>query len=80
MCVAADYSQASSLMRREFSAARVAERLLDVGVLTKDTHRNTIRMAPPFLITPEQIDWAVDRLEEVLDDVLANAAEPLAAP
>jgi ornithine--oxo-acid transaminase len=62
------------------AAARVAERLLDVGILTKDTHRNTIRMAPPFVITPEQIDWAVDRLEEVLDDILANAAEPLAAP
>lgn len=61
-------------LRRDVAAADVVHRLLDVGVLTKDTHRNTIRLAPPLIIDERQIDWAVDRLAEVLD-----AAVPLAA-
>lgn len=51
------------------SAATVATRLLKVGVLTKDTHRNTIRFAPPLIIEESQIDWAVDRVARVLDEV-----------
>lgn len=51
----------------------VAERLLRAGVLTKDTHRNTIRFAPPFIIKETEIDWAVDRFAEVLDEVLEKA-------
>jgi ornithine--oxo-acid transaminase len=51
------------------SARTVAERLLRVGVLTKDTHRNTIRFAPPFVIDESQIDWAVDRLAAVLQQI-----------
>lgn len=40
--------------------------LKDRGMLCKDTHVNTIRLAPPLVITKEQIDWAVDQLAEVL--------------
>ncbi len=40
--------------------------LKDRGLLCKDTHTYTIRMAPPLVITREQIDWAVDQLEAVL--------------
>jgi len=43
--------------------------LLRAGVLTKDTHRNTIRFAPPLIIDQSQVDWAVDRLTEVLEEV-----------
>jgi len=50
-------------------ASVVAERLLRAGVLTKDTHRNTIRFAPPLIIDETQIDWAVDRVAEVLEEV-----------
>jgi ornithine--oxo-acid transaminase len=46
----------------------VATRLLQVGVLTKDTHRNTVRFAPPLIIEESEIDWAVDRVTEVLDE------------
>jgi ornithine--oxo-acid transaminase len=35
-------------------------------MLCKDTHVQTIRLAPPLVITREQIDWAVDQLEAVL--------------
>jgi ornithine--oxo-acid transaminase len=36
------------------------------GVLAKDTHGSTIRLAPPLVVTEEDIDFAVDRLAEVL--------------
>jgi ornithine--oxo-acid transaminase len=57
------------LHRNMVDAGEVARRLLQVGVLTKDTHRNTIRFAPPLLISESQVDWAVDRLTEVLEQV-----------
>ncbi len=40
--------------------------LRDRGMLCKDTHAQTIRLAPPLVITREEIDWAVDQLEAVL--------------
>ena len=40
--------------------------LKDRGMLCKDTHENTIRLAPPLVITKAQIDWAVEQLEAVL--------------
>ena len=36
------------------------------GVLCKETHDHTIRIAPPLVITPGQIDWALDQFEAVL--------------
>jgi ornithine--oxo-acid transaminase len=60
-------------------ASFVVERLLRAGILTKHTHRNTIRMAPPFIIEKSEIDWAVDRIEEVLEEVRHDATEPLLA-
>ncbi|MDP2874575.1 MAG: ornithine--oxo-acid transaminase [Holophaga sp.] len=40
--------------------------LKDRGMLCKDTHTHTIRLAPPLVITKAEIDWAVDQLEAVL--------------
>jgi ornithine--oxo-acid transaminase len=40
--------------------------LKDRGMLCKDTHEQTIRLAPPLVITKEQIDWAIDQVEAVL--------------
>ena len=40
--------------------------LLERGVLCKDTHGNTIRLSPPLVVTPEQIDWAVEQIDGVL--------------
>jgi ornithine--oxo-acid transaminase len=59
-------------------AGTVVRRLIDVGVLTKDTHRNTIRFAPPLIISESEIDWAIDRLAEVLDVMMSAAPEPIA--
>ncbi len=40
--------------------------LKDRGLLCKDTHTHTIRLAPPLVITKAELDWAVDQLEAVL--------------
>jgi ornithine--oxo-acid transaminase len=58
------------------NAAAVATRLLQAGVLTKDTHRNTIRFAPPLIIEESQIDWVADRVAEVLDEFARAEAHP----
>jgi ornithine--oxo-acid transaminase len=40
--------------------------LRDLGVLCKDTRENVIRLSPPLVITGEEIDWAVERIDDVL--------------
>ncbi|OWV90799.1 ornithine--oxo-acid aminotransferase [Rhizobium sp. R72] len=40
--------------------------LKDRGLLAKDTHENTIRLAPPLVITKSQVDWAVEQIEKTL--------------
>jgi ornithine--oxo-acid transaminase len=42
------------------------ERLLDKGVLVKDTHGSTIRLAPPLVIDEGEVNLLVDRFEEIL--------------
>ena len=42
------------------------EALQQLGVLCKETHDVVIRIAPPLVITREEIDWAVERIEQVL--------------
>ncbi|MFE6284979.1 ornithine--oxo-acid transaminase [Streptomyces sp. NPDC057877] len=44
----------------------VSERLMDRGVLVKDTHGSTIRIAPPLVISEEDLDWGLDQLRVVL--------------
>ncbi len=51
------------------SGRRVAELLAERGVLAKDTHGSTIRLAPPLVIESDELDWAVDQLEAVLADL-----------
>jgi ornithine--oxo-acid transaminase len=49
----------------------VCELLVARGVLAKDTHGSTIRLAPPIVVEPEDLDWAVDQLEAVLEELRA---------
>jgi ornithine--oxo-acid transaminase len=44
----------------------VAERMLARGVLVKDTHGYTIRIAPPLTVRGTELDWAVEQLRHVL--------------
>jgi len=41
------------------------EALMKKGLLCKETHENIVRLAPPLIITKEEIDWACERLKEV---------------
>ncbi|MFG2303105.1 ornithine--oxo-acid transaminase [Actinacidiphila glaucinigra] len=45
---------------------QISERLLERGVLAKDTHGSTIRLAPPLVISKEDLDWGLDQLRAVL--------------
>lgn len=48
-------------------ARRFCVQLMERGMLCKETHTHTIRLAPPLVIEQEQLDWAFDQLREVLE-------------
>jgi ornithine--oxo-acid transaminase len=48
------------------AARPYCERLMGEGMLCKDTHDHVIRLAPPLVITRQDIDWAVAKLRKVL--------------
>lgn len=50
-------------------AREVCERLMTHGILSKETHETVVRLAPPLVITRDQIDWAVQRIELVLREM-----------
>jgi len=50
------------------SGRAVCERLLSSGVLAKETHGSTIRLAPPLVITEEELGWGLDRFTEAVLD------------
>jgi ornithine--oxo-acid transaminase len=47
-------------------ARRYCTALQKRGVLAKDTHGHTIRIAPPLVITRDQVDWALEQFSAVL--------------
>jgi len=47
-------------------ARRYCEALQARGVLAKDTHEHPIRIAPPLVITEDQVDWALERIDAAL--------------
>ncbi|WP_273542103.1 ornithine--oxo-acid transaminase [Microbacterium atlanticum] len=44
----------------------IAEKLIARGVLVKDTHGQTIRIAPPLVVRATELDWAIEQLRVVL--------------
>jgi ornithine--oxo-acid transaminase len=50
------------------SGRQVCEALAARGVLAKDTHGSTIRLAPPIVVESSELDWAVEQLVAVLAD------------
>lgn len=48
------------------SGRDVCERLMARGVLAKDTHGSTIRLAPPLVISADDLAWGLDQLEAAL--------------
>ncbi|MDQ3210347.1 MAG: aminotransferase class III-fold pyridoxal phosphate-dependent enzyme, partial [Actinomycetota bacterium] len=51
-------------------ARAVCERLMEMGVLAKDTHETTVRLAPPLCITQEDLEWATERILTALAERL----------
>ena len=47
-------------------AREFCEKLMKLGVLSKETHEYVIRFAPPLIIKKEEIDWALERIKSVL--------------
>jgi ornithine--oxo-acid transaminase len=47
-------------------ARRYCEALQERGILAKNTHGHTIRIAPPLVISSDQVDWALEQIEAVL--------------
>ncbi|HID62496.1 MAG TPA: aminotransferase class III-fold pyridoxal phosphate-dependent enzyme, partial [Anaerolineae bacterium] len=54
------------LKRQAGGARRFCEALKERGLLCKETHEHVIRFAPPLVITREELDRALERIEEVL--------------
>lgn len=56
------------------TARQVCERLMTAGVLAKDTHGQTVRLAPPIAIDEADLEHALDVFERVLDQSRVPAA------
>ncbi|MHC5653822.1 ornithine--oxo-acid transaminase [Stappia sp.] len=54
-------------------ARRFCEDLRNEGILAKDTHDHTIRIAPPLVVTRDEVDWALERFDKVLTRMAAAA-------
>lgn len=52
-------------------ARRYCEALREEGILAKDTHDHTIRIAPPLVIRRDEVDWALERFDKVLTRLAA---------
>ncbi|MEM7570012.1 MAG: aminotransferase class III-fold pyridoxal phosphate-dependent enzyme, partial [Pseudomonadota bacterium] len=62
----------------EKAAAKDAvKRLKSRGILAKETHATTIRLAPPLVIEKADLEWALGQFEAVLQDIeRASYGEP----
>jgi ornithine--oxo-acid transaminase len=47
-------------------ARAVCERLIELGVLAKDTHETTVRLAPPLVVSRGDLEWALERVVNAL--------------
>ncbi|MDI6739587.1 MAG: ornithine--oxo-acid transaminase, partial [Candidatus Edwardsbacteria bacterium] len=50
-------------------------KMKELGILAKDTHEQTIRFAPPLVITRKDVDWAVKIIEKALASVTGGDKE-----
>jgi len=44
------------------------EKLMDNGILAKETHENIIRLAPPLVVSKEDLDWAIDIIGNIFNE------------
>jgi len=56
-------------LHKEAGGARpFCEKLMEKGMLCKETHEHVIRLAPPLVIKKEEIDWALEQISNVLSE------------
>jgi ornithine--oxo-acid transaminase len=55
------------LKKEAGGARRFCEALMEEGMLCKETHEDTIRFAPPLVITKKDLDWAFERVKKILE-------------
>ncbi|MFQ5635166.1 MAG: ornithine--oxo-acid transaminase [Gammaproteobacteria bacterium] len=53
---------------RRAKARAVCERLMEHGILTKETHETVVRLAPPLIIDAASIDWATEQFRQTLNE------------
>lgn len=55
------------VLKPEAGGARpYCEKLMELGILAKDTHEDVIRFAPPLTIEKKDLEWALERIAKVL--------------
>jgi len=59
---------AIELKKEAGGARKYCEKLQEYGILCKETHDHIIRIAPPLIITQEEVDWALERINRVLKE------------
>lgn len=47
------------------AARPYCEKLKELGLLCKETHDTVIRFAPPLIISKDELDWAIERIQKV---------------
>lgn len=50
----------------DVKARPYCEKLKEEGILCKETHDHVIRIAPPLVISKEDIEWALEKIEKVI--------------
>lgn len=55
-------------------ARQFCERLMEAGLLCKETHEDVIRFAPPLVITKDELDWALGHIHEIMTSPLEAIA------
>lgn len=46
-------------------ARKYCEQLKERGILCKETHSTVIRFAPPLVISKEELEWAIEKIQDV---------------
>lgn len=61
-----------SINPRYYSARDICLRLMEKGVLSKETHKTVVRLAPPLVITKEQLDTVIAKISDMLAEAEAD--------
>ena len=55
------------MARNPLGASGMSVRLMRRGVLVKDTHGSTVRIAPPLVVQSDEIAWALGQFADALE-------------